>query len=220
MIRNIKVLGTALVAALAISAVAASLASADSFTAESAPAIYTGSQQTANVLTTTVGTQKCTTTTFKGTVNATSTTTVSVSPSYSGCTAFGFPSDYDVNGCEYLFHISPTAGVTTGTVALVCPAGKEITITAKSSVTNPTLKCTIHTPAQSGLGTVTYKNVGAGATREILFELNLTGIKYTHTAGTGLGACTSGSATSGTYTGSVLFTGENAGGAHVGIFLS
>lgn len=166
MIRNLKMFGRAIVAVFAISAVAASMASADSFTAESAPVTWTGNQQTANVFTTTVGTVKCSSTTLKGTVTIVITIHVTLTPGHSGCTAFGFPADIDVNGCTYQLNISPTAGVTTGTADIVCPAGQEMTVTATTSSTNPTLKC------------------------------------------------------NGSYAGSVLVTGENAGGTHVGIFLS
>lgn len=217
MIRNLKMFGMAIVAVFAMSAVAASMASADSFTAEKAPVTYTGNQSEANVFTTTVGTVKCTVTTFKGTVNSTSTTTASVTPTYSGCTAFGFPADIEVNGCEYLLHVG---AATTGTVDVVCPVGKEITVVATTSATNPTPKCIVHIKAQSGLGTVTYSNVGTGTTREVLVSVNVSGIHYTHTPGSGLGACpTEGTSTTGTYTGSVLVTGES-GATHVGIFLS
>jgi hypothetical protein len=102
MIHRYKALVMALVAVSALSAMFASAASADKFKAESAPVTYTGNQEEANVLTTTVGTWKCTTTTFKGTVNVTETSEVSVAPTYGGCTAFGFPAHID---CQRL-HLS------------------------------------------------------------------------------------------------------------------
>jgi hypothetical protein len=218
MVRNFKVLGIAVIAMFAMSAVMASMASADKFKAESAPVTYTGNQEEQNVFTTTAGTVKCTTTTFKGTVAVTETSEASVAPTYAGCTAFGFPAHIDVNGCTFLLKIG---AATTGTADVVCPAGQEITVTATTSSVNSTLKCTVHVPAQTNLGTVTYSNTGAGATREVLVAVNLAGnVKYSHTAGTGLGACTSGSAATGSYKGSVKVTGENAGGTHVGVFVS
>jgi hypothetical protein len=223
MIRNLKVFGLSIIAILALSSVAASMASADKFTVESSPATLTANQVEANVFTTTAGTVKCTTTTFKGTVNVVSTTEVTVAPTYGGCTGFGFPAHVDVNECVYVLTINPAAGVTTGTVDVECPAGKEITVTATTSSVNPTLKCTVHVPTQTDVGVVTYKNVGTppgGETREVLVEVNLAGLKYTHTAGSGLGACPSGSSSTGTYKGTVLVTGENAAGTtHIGVFV-
>ena len=115
-----------------------------------------------------------------------------------------------MNGCDYLGHI--VAGKT-GTVDIVCPAGKEITAKA-------TTKCTIDVGPQTGLGTLTMKNIGAGTTREVEVVSELKGVKYSHTAGEGIGKCASGSATNGTSTGISKVTAEEDGGAaHVGIFL-
>jgi hypothetical protein len=226
MMRNLKVLGLALVAVFAMSAVAASMASADDLTSEVSPVTLTGAQEENDVLTTTAGNISCKEIKYKGTA-VTPTTTVSVTPEYpeksggvTNCTALGFPMLVDVNGCSYLFHIG--AGVTTGTLDIVCPAGKEITVTVNYL---STVKCIIHVPAQTGLGPVTYTNVGSGATREITVSAKITNLKYSHTrpAGEpGLGACTTGSGTTGSYNGKVIVTGEkdNGGTEHVGIFLS
>ena len=63
-------------------------------------------------------------------------------------------------------------------------------------------------PPQNGLKTVTFTNVGSGSTQEVTVDVNLSGLKYTHTAGTGFGACATGSASNGTYSGAALVTGE------------
>jgi len=225
MIRNLKVLGLALVAVFALSAVAASAASADSLTSESSPVVLTGKQVGAgDVFTLTAGTAKCKEIKYTATTT-TPTTTVSATPSFpaktasgeQNCTGFGFPSETITNGCTYLFHIG---AATTGTMDVVCPAGKEITIVSSSAGTT---KCTVHVAAQSGLGTVTYRNVGTLTTREVELEVNLTNVKYSHTEGTGLGKCTSGAAVNGSYVGKALITGEEDKALepkHVGIFLS
>jgi hypothetical protein len=109
-------------------------------------------------------------------------------------------------------------------VDIVCPANQEITVT--SNETTPpnslTTKCTIHVPPQTGINGITYENVGAGATREVRVKVASTNIKYTHTAGTGLGACTTGvQQNTGSFGGTDLFTGEtDTGTTHIGIFLT
>jgi hypothetical protein len=223
MIRNLKVLGLALVAVCAMSAVAASMASADTFNSVGGVAVsLTGKQTgTGDVFTTTAGTVKCKEVTYTGT-STSGVTTVTGVPSYpaktaggeQNCTGFGFPAEINTNGCKYLFHIG---AATTGTLDVVCEAGKEITVTATSGAT---VKCIVHVPAQTGLGTITYKNTGSGTTQEVEIEANVSGLKYKHTAGSGLGACTTGEASAGTYVGKAIVTGETDGGStHVGIFL-
>lgn len=206
-----------LLVALAFSAVTAPIATAaDSLTAESYPATLTGTpDEFTGVITSTAGSLGCTGVLYHGVVEKAS-STLSVTPSFSGCSFFGFPGTVDMNGCSYLFHLAE--GSTKATVDIVCPAGKEITGTG---VSVGTAKCTIHVPAQTGLSEVLFKNVGAGSTRELTIEVNLKGIKYTHTAGTGIGTCTSGMGTTGTLTSKIKVTGELVGGTtHTGLFLS
>jgi hypothetical protein len=223
MIRNLKTLGLALVAVCAMSASTASMAFADTFTSEGGVAVTLTGKQTGagDVFTTTAGTVKCKEISYAGTSKS-GVTTVTAVPNFpmkttggeQNCTGFGFPVEITTNGCSYLFHIG---GATTGTLDVVCEAGKEITITAAAA---GIAKCILHVPTQSGLGTITYKNTGATTTREVEIEANLSGLKYKHTAGTGLGSCSTGSATTGTYVGKAIVTGETDGGStHVGIFL-
>lgn len=203
---------------LAMSAVAASAASADEFTAEQYPLQITGSGEPGQVdqIILTSGTAACKKTTYAGTVSA-PTTTVTVDATYGECTAFGFPSTVHMNGCQYLFHLNGGSS-TEGKADLTCPAGKEVTVTSLSAVT---IKCTLHFPAQSSIGTIQFTNIGAGPTRELTLTMNLTSIKYSHTKGTGLGSCVEGTAFNGTLAAKGLVTGENhLGTQHIGIFLS
>jgi hypothetical protein len=212
--KNLKILGLAFVAMLAIGATAVPAASAVKMTAEGYPTTLTGASDPGigNVVAVTAGNVSCPNSTYLGVLAAAS-TTVSVAPNFTGCTAFGFPGTMDVNECTLLLH--GVEASFNSTVDFVCPAGKEMTLTVTSAGTS---KCMLHIPSQAGLGTVTVTPVGAGATREITLDVNVTGIKYTHTAGSGLGACASGSGTNGTLTAKTLLTGENGGGTHVGIF--
>lgn len=231
MMRNLKVLGLALVAVFAMSAVAASMASADDLTSEVSPVTLTGKQAGAgDTFTTTAGTVKCKEVKYTATA-VTPTTAVSATPNYpvkiknaegkeeQNCTGFGFPAEVVTNGCTFLFKING-AGSTAGTLDVVCPGANEITVTAASGGTT---KCVVHVAGQTGKGPLTYTNTGAGTTREVDVKAAITNnLIYKHTAGTGLGACTSGSSVTGSYAGEGIITGEkdNGGFEHVGIFLS
>jgi len=217
--RKLRIFGLALIALVAVSAIGATMASADELTATKYPATTIGSNEKevfTDEFTTTAGTVKCTTASYKGTLKEKS-TTLTVAPTYSGCTGFGFPATVTTTGCNYLFHVNGTTS-TVGTVDLVCEAGKEITVVAKSG---ETVKCTVHVGSQAGLGTVTYSSIGAaGETEEVTAFADLSGVKYTHTPGTGVGACVNGSGT-GTLKAKATLTGlEDEGVNHIGLILS
>jgi hypothetical protein len=223
MMRNLKVLGVALAAVFAMSAIAASMASADTITAEKYPVTLTGSQSAPfnNVLTVpNTGTVKCETATYHGELTAAG-TTVTITPTYKKCEVLGFASGeaVNMNGCDYMLHLNPAAGNTTGTADVVCPAGKEIVVTATSVGTT---KCVFNIPAQVGLAKATVTNTGAGTTSELVLHLEVKNIKETHTAGTGLGKCTAGGASTAELGGTVNVTGEETASPfnHIGIFLS
>jgi hypothetical protein len=213
--RKVRILGIAVGALLAVSSALASIASADDFTAEKYPATLTGKNTKIDKLTVTVGTVGCQNSSYVATVTG-ATTTLTITPSYSSCTAFGFPATIDMNGCQLIGNIG--AG-TTGDGDISCPAGQSITITAISAGTN---KCTLHIESQADLtGVITFVNKGSGTTREVELSGTLTGVDYSHTKGTGLGACAAGTATNGSIEMSALVTGEeDPGSGHIGIFLS
>ncbi len=213
MMRNLKVLGTALVAVLAMSAVMASMASADDLTSESTPVTLTGTQEgELTKFVTTAGSTTCTTATLTGTSIATPTTEGTATPAYSGCTCIGVACTVDTTGCDFVLRIGGS-GSTTATADLVCTGGNEITLTNS--------KCVVHVKSQSNLSKVEVTNTGSGATRELTAHLEISGIHYTHTEGTGIGKCTTGTGTNGTLTGTAIITGEiPSTNTHVGIFLS
>src|SRR5260221_432582 len=97
----------------------------------------------------------------------------------------------NMNGCQYKFHAGEIIkeGETKGTVDLNCPEGKEVTVESAA--------CTVHIPAQSGLSSVSYRAV-AGSPGDVTLEPNVTGIKYKHT-----GLCGNGEGSDGIYTGNV-----------------
>ena len=199
-----------LVAGLTMSALIVSSASADAFKAGQYPVTLTGAQSgSIGKFVTTAGSAECTTATLAGTVSG-DTQEWAVTPTYSGCACVGVACTIDTNGCGYRLKIG---AATTGTLDIVCPAGNTITFT--------NTKCVIHIGSQTGVGTVTYSNSGSGTTQEVIYALNLSGLKYSHTKGTGIGACTTGSGTTGTWTGTGRMTGEQDPGSngHIELFI-
>ena len=221
MTRNLKFLGMALVAALAMSAVAASLASADEFKSENENTTLTGAQEKHleggieknDRFGTDGGVFECTTATYSGTQAVKSATSVKLTPSYSGCSFAGLSATIDMNSCFYRFTLG--AG-TTGEADIECTiAGDEITVTVGPVAT---LRCITHVPPQK-IGGITYSNIGSGTTREITATINTSTLHYSQTAGTGSGACaTADGTTNGSYVGAAKVTGE-IGANHVGVFV-
>jgi hypothetical protein len=225
MIRNLKFLGLALVAVMAMSAMVASAASADLFNSEKENTTLTGTQEKHleggveknDRFITAGGILECTSATYKGTQATKTSSTVTVAPTYSGCTFTGLAATVKTNECTYVFSL--IGATTTGQAEIKCPTGKEITVEIGPE---PTRRCIIHISAQilSGFG---FSISGAGTTRQITFTFN-TGftVKYSQTGLSGSGACaTADNQTTGKYIGAATVTGENAAGTeHIGVFLA
>jgi hypothetical protein len=168
MSRNLKVLGLALVAVLAMSVMVASAASASQYTGSAYPTTGTGSNTAGKeTFTTPGGTVQCDSH-FVGTLAAAS-STLTVTPTYTKCVAFGFlNATVNFNGCDYLFHAgaSKGGGVYDNSADIVCPAGKgPVTITAGT--------CVVDVPAQTNLKNVKTTNLAGGT---VTVEPNVTGI--------------------------------------------
>jgi hypothetical protein len=202
MIRNLKVFGLAVVALVAMTAVAASAASAAEFHAENEPVIYEGSQVTQHVFKVTTGLVRCNVATFKGTNSSKTTTTTTLEPTYTGCTAFGVKATVAVNGCKYVFHSE--AGETSPypvKADVECPAGKKIVVTPVG------IACIVEVGNQTGLTGITLTNVGAGTTREINAGIAVVSqIKYDEV---GLECVGKAGETTGTYEGTANIKGYN-----------
>ncbi len=225
MIRNLKMLGLALVAVCAMGAVAASANANYWFTAPGSDwTVLSGSQGTPidesrfiGITGGANGILTCTSVTYQGSTSATTTTTITLASVYSGCELQPFgKATVEMNGCEYVIHTDPLGDTTNGnydTVTTIeCPAGGEITIDAKvGGVT----KCQVHIEPQN-LGTgITLSNTAGGGFSAVI---NFTAIKYTQTAGTGAGVCsTEATRGDGTWSGSATITGKNTTGAAVAI---
>jgi len=161
MIRNLKTLGLALVAVLAMSAVVASAASAQ-FTASSYPTTVTATSALGNDdFKTEAGSVECAGH-FEGT-SAEASSTMTIKANYTGCKAFGFAeASVNMNGCDYVFHSN-------GEVDLECSGTNKVVITAAA--------CEVQIGSQTGLKSVTLNN-GSG---DITAQANVGGIAYTVT---------------------------------------
>ena len=179
-----------------------------------------GDQAGTNVFTVPAGTVKCTSVTFSGSATGTTAETVpsktidyakheiTVTPSFSGCTAFGQAAEVTTNGCTFTFTATSTTG---GKLTAITCTFSAITIMLKIS------GCTVTVPSQTpGTPTVDFTESGTGASRDILARATIGGIKATSSGG----ACgAKGETSTGTYTGTVTFKGFN-GTTQIGIGLA
>lgn len=209
MFRNMKVLGLAVVAVLAMSAVVAASASA-AFNAENeGTTLLSGSQTNTHEFTVNTGTVTCTTATFAGSQSGKTSSTLSITPTYEGCTNSLLGSmSVNMNGCTYLFHTEATTGEPiNGKVDVVCSGTNEIEVKRTSGVQ----VCTVKVPAQTGLGAVKYTNKSGS----VEVEAEVTGLHYSQSGALCLGG--TGSFTNGTYKGKVLESGKTTEGTAVNI---
>jgi len=203
MLSKLKYLGLALAAVLAFSAVGSSSASAaNEFHCETSHCILTWSAETNQVWTTEAGTMTCTA--FSGSGTNTTATAMQLTVetvSLTGCktkTIFGeIAMTVSFNGCDYLYTTSTEA------VHLICPAGKEVTITGPG--------CTITVPGGQTLNQVHYFNQGVGTTRDLKIEKTITKTKST---ASGAFCSKNGTFENGTEVGNLTITGEETNKVH------
>lgn len=228
--RNLKVLGLAVVAALALSGVVAQAALAVDHTfevtASSADLKATnslhgpeGEETSAHVLSAGAAKISCAEAHFSGKAPTQTADSVTLKPEYKNCTIGANPAQVVVNGCEYTFDSDTTANPAettsgeSGTV-VVCKGGGTIEVKAAG--------CIITFGEQGPLHGVTYTNEGSEPTG-VGTTAHVFGIKYTTNK---VFACqlagfpASGAGSNGTYLGNATLkayeTGtENQVGAHV-----
>jgi hypothetical protein len=232
MTRNLKMLGLALVAAFAMSGVAASAVQAESFwfTSDGTPTTLTGSQIGEDVIGFDFGELTCETVTYSGSITGTTSTTATLTPTYGGCEVSGIPAVVHMNGCDYLVHTHTKIGTSyTVTTDIVCPTTTspphlihEITVTAIAP--GGTLKCTFHIPDQAiSTGVTLTKATKANGKTDLTIAVNVSSIGYneTTTGTSGTGACqTADSTTNGTYVGTETIEGRNSTGGETSISVS
>jgi hypothetical protein len=174
---------------LAISALAASSASAAEFMSEGENATLNGSQVNTHTLKTTAGELTCSTVDFSASIAWRTGLSISFNLTMDGChfVIFGstISATVNMNGCTYTYYAS-------GQADIVCPAGKKIVVTGAG--------CTVEIGAQTGKKSVSYTNNGT----HIDISTNLSGISYNHSGFT----CGTGSGTTGTFTGTTTLEGN------------
>lgn len=200
MIHKLKQLCIALIAIAVMGITATAVVQASEFHAAAGPnASIFGEQTVQQQLATDEGIAKCTQALFEGTApSSTSGTTTAqeftLTPRYTGCTAFGLTSTVDMNGCEYTFTGAGQPALT-ATMDIVCSktAGKVI------EITTPT--CTTTILPQTLGGHITFAN---GPSNHVSANFTLSGMKYE-----GHGFCPGLTPTTltanGTYTGEATF---------------
>jgi hypothetical protein len=193
----------ATIAAMALLVIATSAASGAEFhAAGTGHTLWSAEQTGVNLYTFEAGTVTCKEMAYSGTTTVTTTTTIDLTPAFSGCTAFGFiNTKIDTNGCAYRYHTQKEGSSTQGT-SIVCPEGKSIVITA--------FQCEVLIPSQSGLTTTTYTD-GLG---DIVVDDNLTAIEYTQTSKSFPG-CKDGIFTTGKYSGATTVRATNTAGENL-----
>lgn len=205
MIRNIKALGLALAAVLALSVVGASAAQAEGmhFTGTKGATI-SGGQLTEHVFTVQGSKVTCKEATFTGEIAAEKSSEQKVGASYKNCTAFGFiNATVNMNSCHYLFTVEKTDASDLGnkdrgegSVHVTCnTAGDSITVVAGP--------CTVHIGPQT-VGGITYEATTGKGTMDV--KVNASGIKSDVTSGFLCPLTSKTGDTSGTYVGTTEMT--------------
>lgn len=104
------------------------------------------------------------------------------------------------NGCEDIVTIDNAGPPYVGKFGMECPEGWSYELHHEGLGLN----CTAAIPAQSGLSTVSYENVGEGSEQAVQVEFDVSGMDYSITGG---GACPVGEYENGTYTGTMTLRG-------------
>ncbi|HKF83364.1 MAG TPA: hypothetical protein VKB23_10445 [Solirubrobacterales bacterium] len=192
-----KTLGVAGILAVALTVLLGVVsASAAEFRASSYPETLTGEAITSPTIEmkATSGTIKCSAASPSGSISKAS-STISVTPGYSGCKAFGTTASVATNSCSYSLNSLNEKHPYTGSIDVACSkAGDAIVITPTG------LSCKVRIPAQAGLSGVEYKN---GQTFTEVF-MNLTGVKYIEE---GAGCSAAGEHTASSFTDNFLVVG-------------
>jgi len=201
--RKLKVFGLALVAALALTAVMASAASAQ-FTSTSEHTILSGSQKTGTNDVFSAGSGfgavTCENATFSGTSATKSATEQTITPTYTTCKD-SFGRVVDVTSGSYNFTTNGTVH-TEGTFTLKVTSGASVI-------------CTVTIGAQSGVNGITYKNLGGTSGEEV--TSHSTNVKSTIEGGFFNCGTSTTNATAGTYDGVAIITGKDTSGNAVAI---
>ncbi|HEX6687676.1 MAG TPA: hypothetical protein VF085_03300, partial [Solirubrobacterales bacterium] len=172
------------------------------FEAESYPVTLRGTQNTAHVFTSQIGSWSCNTAEFFG-EQSSATAEQWLWMSYFQCTPPFGSGSISPNGCEYKLHVANSGPPYTGQLEVVCPKEKSYEL----SFTSGAVTCTMAIPAQTGLNGVSFKNTGTGSARAVEVSFNVTGLKYSLKGPPLL--CKAGAYENGTYTGTMTLHGSD-----------
>jgi hypothetical protein len=207
MIRNLKALGLAVVAVLAMSVVVASAAQAAPVVTISAGAsvsVHATGENIGEKLSIDGVTTECKTSHYTGTATSGS-STLTLNPTYTGCTLAGTGLTVHVTttGCGYLFHLQNKSGSTNNaSVDIECGA-------SPIKIEGTGTSCVATIGAQSGLSNVS----GTNDATDVTIKSNVSGIKATVvTDGFLCPFNGTGAKTGGTYTSTGYLTGTAASG--------
>jgi hypothetical protein len=205
MSRKIKALGLALVAALALTAVMASAASAQ-FTSNKEHTIIKGTQEGSHVFTAGEGFGgiSCSVATFAGTATTKNDADQTITPTYSGCKdSFGRTVDVDNTGLTYTFTANTNVG---GTSDVHVSGGMTLTVTNGSG----TVICTVVIKSPQTDNGITYDNLGG--TNGVRTTTNATNVISTTSGGALNCGVSNGEHKTGKYTGTTIVKGETTTG--------
>lgn len=184
MMGKLKAIGPAIAMVAAVAALSPATALAGEFHSEGAHSVISGSLVGESKWTFNAGTVTCQEATYSGTLSAATSTTTKVTPSYSGCKAFGFVNTtIDVNGCQYEFSGD------NANMDIICP---------KSPMTVTAFNCWVTIVTYYVFDEdVIYTNYGVGSSRHISDNLHIE-TKYIQHSKTFPG-CSNGTFTNGTF---------------------
>ena len=207
-----RVLGLAIMAALAMSVLlAASAQAADPeihCTSTTNTCTVTGAERNTHAFNIEGGNIRCRAS-FTATLNTKTMSTISgVTASYTGCRLFGVAATVNMNGCTYTFTNVSASNPATATLDIVCPAGNSIVLNA------PSLPCTTTYGPQTGLAHVVLSNGGGAEPTDIVANFTVSGVNY-NKAGV---ACPEGTGnkSNGTLNGETTLEGFNDSGPNGG----
>jgi len=151
------------------------------------------------------GNIECKTAAFSGSLTAAS-GTMTLTPTYSGCSMFGFPeSTVATNGCSYKYYVEGSNK--DYPMDINCPAGASIVVTGGN--------CSLSIPPQSGLKTVNYQLIEPSPTDRAKIRVihTVSGLTYTVTK-SGFACPLGGLGTykTGTVSGNTIVEGTNSEG--------
>jgi hypothetical protein len=214
--QKLKALGLAFAAALVLTAVMASTAMAHpGFTSEVENPTLHGVQEGNHEFKAGegFGAITCSTATFSGTGEGTHPTSVTVSPTYSGCKdSFGRTVHVVTNSLHYIFTVDGTDAEGTPKGSVHVTGHIELTITTGGT------HCTVTISAEQTLNGITYHTtkVEPTPTHKIRVTTNASGVKSTTSGGFFVCGIANGEHTEGTYTGTTIMEGK-VGGEEVGL---